>query len=282
MAFKHILLDIGVRPDAAPPRDIALAIAREHDALVTGLYVRPFRERQVPGMAGAGASLQLSSSFQRSMELQNAAEERTERELIDGFTKAAAAAGVRTEHHVEIATEGSVIPYFVRLGRVSDAIVLGGPKDAEGAAAAVHDVLFGAGVPVIIVPQASDSVGRRIVIAWNGSRESARAVKDALPVLERAERVSIVCVGLTRPGGNVQAGAELAQYLTLHGIEASLDNLNETSAPVGDTILDRARELKADLLVMGAYGHSRLREFVLGGVTKRILERSAIPVLMSH
>jgi len=107
-------------------------------------------------------------------------------------------------------------------------------------------------------------------------------VHDALPILRRADAVNVVCVDQAGPGSNLPPGAELARYLGCHGVEASLDNVHDSSLAVGDTILGHLKDIGADLLVMGAYGHSRLLEFVLGGVTKRILERTTVPVLMSH
>jgi nucleotide-binding universal stress UspA family protein len=287
MGFKHILLDLESTPDPVPSREVALDVARIHDALVTALYVRTVRERSISAIRSSMiAGNEATTDFQRMAETQSEEDQHIERDAIERFMRAAGAATVTADHVSEIVTDNSgVVPYLVHHGRTADLIVTGRAGDnGQGAdLGTIHDVLFGAGVPVVIVPSMpAGAIGRKVVIAWNGSRESARAVQDALPILERADAVHVVCVAQASPGSNLPPGAELARYLGCHGIEASLDNINDSTLSVGDTILGHIKDLGADLLVMGAYGHSRLREFVLGGVTKRILAHTPVPVLMSH
>jgi nucleotide-binding universal stress UspA family protein len=287
MAFKHLLLDLDGLPEPMASRELALELARAHDAVLTALYIRTIRERTIPSLSGAMVASELAAEFRRMAETQSAEGLRLEREALDRFMRAAAAAGVTADHAVEVVTDGeSAVPHLVRYGRTADAIVLGRAADGGGTgadASAIHDVVFGAGVPVIIVPQMPfGAIGHNVVVAWNGSRESARAVQDALPILERSRKATVVCVDQAKAGSNTPPGAELARYLGCHGIAADLADINDSSLPVGDTILAHIKDIGADLLVMGAYGHSRLREFVLGGVTKRILERTPVPVLMSH
>jgi nucleotide-binding universal stress UspA family protein len=238
-------------------------------------------------MATTASSVEVAAELRRIMQAQTDDEQQTERRVIDGFTRAAESFGVKTEHHIEtVGDDDAAVPKLVHYGRMSDMIVLGRAGAGDGSSpdlGLIHDVLFGSGVPIIIVPSPpADGVGRRVMIAWNGSRESARAVKDAMPILQRAEKVDIVCVDQARPGSNVQPGADLAHYLEMHGIPSSIGSLKANGMSVGDTLLAHQHDIGSDFLVMGAYGHSRLREFVLGGVTKRILERTAVPVLMSH
>ena len=287
MAMKHLLLELDDSPDADSSRDVAIELARAHEGFVTGLYVHITRTPRLPYTTATMISAQMSSELNRAARTDVEDQQRIQDETIDRFMRAAAAAGVAADHHVELVGEGGTpTPHLVRYGRTADAIVIGRKSDADGDPAnldVVHDVLFGAGVPVIVVPsKLMDGAGRRVLIAWNGSRESARAVKDALPFLEKAERVTVLCVGQTRAGANIRPGEEVTRYLGYHGIEASLDNIDEGSMTVGDAILMHQGDIGADMLVMGGYGHSRLREFVLGGVTKRILERCPTPVLMSH
>jgi nucleotide-binding universal stress UspA family protein len=286
MGFKHILLDLESIPDPVPSREVALDLARAHEALVTALYVRMIRERPISTIRSSMVAGELASDYRRVAESQSEEDIRIEHDAIERFMKAAGTAMVTADHVSEVVTDYSgVVPHLVHHGRTADLIVTGRAGDnGQGAdLGTIHDVLFGAGVPIVIVPaMPSGQIGRKVVIAWNGSRESARAVQDALPILERAERVNVVCVDQASPGANLPPGAELARYLGCHGIEASLDNIHDSTLTVGDTILGHIKDLGADLLVMGAYGHSRLREFVLGGVTKRILGHTTVPVLMSH
>jgi nucleotide-binding universal stress UspA family protein len=136
---------------------------------------------------------------------------------------------------------------------------------------------------VLAVPYAYERkpVGRRILVAWNGSREAARAVGDAMPLLERAEHVQ---VAVFRPdaGPGELPGADLAAHLARHGARANVTRHEASDIDVGNLLLSTAFDAQADLIVMGAWGHSRLAELVLGGVTRTILESMTVPVLMSH
>jgi nucleotide-binding universal stress UspA family protein len=286
MGFKHILLDLENTPDPVPSREMALDLARTHDALVTALYVRMIRERSISTIRSSMIAGDMATDYRRMTESQVEEDLRIERDAIDRFMRAAGAAMVTADHVSEVMTDSlGVVPHLVHHGRTADLIVTGraGENDQGADLSTIHDVLFGAGVPIVIVPaMPAGQIGRRVVIAWNGSRESARAVQDALPILECAESVNVVCVDQASPGSNLPPGAELARYLGCHGVEAQLDNIRDSTLTVGDTILGHIKDLGADLLVMGAYGHSRLREFVLGGVTKRVLAHATVPVLMSH
>lgn len=151
----------------------------------------------------------------------------------------------------------------------------------------LEDLLIGSGRPVMVLPdtaQDQQQPGQRIAIAWNGSREAARAVHDAMPLLRAAppDSVHIICPG-ERPGNErLPLGVELAQSLSRHGINAQVITLEKKHLNAGPDVLTAAYGLNADLLVMGAWGHSRLREFVLGGATDTALRESSIPVFMSH
>jgi nucleotide-binding universal stress UspA family protein len=132
------------------------------------------------------------------------------------------------------------------------------------------------------------TLGANIMVAWNGSRESARAVQDAMPFLQRAEKVTVVRLNESKsePGAssvNRIPGADIAFFLARHDVKAevaALDGVNDV--PMGDMLISRASDLDADLIVMGAYGHSRWQELVMGGATRTLLESMPIPVLMSH
>jgi nucleotide-binding universal stress UspA family protein len=145
------------------------------------------------------------------------------------------------------------------------------------------ELVLGAGRPVLLVPYAGRyaDAGKRVLIAWNASREAARAVADALPLLVRADAVDVVAFA---PGGDhgEVPGADLAHYLARHGVKANAAVDSAPEVAIGERILTRAADTDADLIVMGAYGRSRLSELVLGGATRTLLAAMTVPVLMAH
>jgi nucleotide-binding universal stress UspA family protein len=136
------------------------------------------------------------------------------------------------------------------------------------------------------VPHAghTGSIGRRVLIGWNGSPEAARAVHDALPLMVGAEAVTVVTIDPEGgPGANEEGpGADIARHLARHGLPVMVRRVTGPAAAAGDLLLNEAADLGADLIVMGAFGHSRLREFVLGGATRTLLAQMTAPVLMAH
>ncbi|MBB4286034.1 universal stress protein [Roseospira goensis] len=169
------------------------------------------------------------------------------------------------------------------LGRVSDLIVAGRPMpDRElPSLITLNAALMEAGRPVLVAPPTPvPTVGSSVAIAWNGSPEAARAVQAAMTFLERADTVTI----LAAAESDAPCGAdELAQYLAWHGVETTiLDVRGHHGDDVGKTLLTHCDHRAADLLVMGAYTHSRLRQLILGGVTRHVLDHATLPVLLSH
>jgi len=150
-----------------------------------------------------------------------------------------------------------------------------------------EDILFAFGGPTLLVPRkpmTAGSVGKRILVAWNGSRESRRALNDSLPLLAQADSVTILMVDpemVIAPHAG-EPGVAIAGYLGRHGISPDIKQTTSASKDVGDLILDCAADINADFIVMGAYGHSRVFELVLGGATRTVLGQSPLPVLMSH
>jgi nucleotide-binding universal stress UspA family protein len=149
-----------------------------------------------------------------------------------------------------------------------------------------EELVLSAGRPVLLIPYAGHfpEVGRRVLVAWNAGREAARAVTDALPLLARASIVQVVAFDPRKGGadhGDIP-GADIALLLARHGVKVSIAQQQSKEVDVGNQILSRAADMQSDLIVMGAYGHSRLRELVLGGVTRTLLDTMTVPVLMSH
>jgi nucleotide-binding universal stress UspA family protein len=169
--------------------------------------------------------------------------------------------------------------------RHADAAIVPQPdrRAAGDIGALAENLVMESGRPVLIVPNAGTYSGeaKHVVCAWNGTRESARAVADALPLLRRAEKVSILSVDPKGAEKRVP-GADIALHLARHGVTAEATTTYADGIGVGDALLSRIVDLGADMLVMGAYGHSRAREAVFGGATRDVLDRMTVPVLMSH
>ncbi len=175
------------------------------------------------------------------------------------------------------------------LGRTTDLIVIGRTNLDDKGASVTPDfpefVMMNSGRPVLIIPPnyPKETVGKKAMICWNASRESIRAVVDALPLLKRADLVQIVMYNIDDEADmdTSVAGTDIAEYLGRHGVNVEVLP-PQKSRKVGTSLLELATEQGTDLLVMGGYGHTRFREFLLGGVTRTILEETEIPVLMSH
>jgi nucleotide-binding universal stress UspA family protein len=169
--------------------------------------------------------------------------------------------------------------------RAADLVLAGQPErgDALGRRLA-GDLLLSAGRPILFVPFAGhfEDVGRRVLIAWNDSREAARAVADAMPILCRAESVVLLTLDTPAAAAPVEAAADVASQLARHGVKVNVDRQRVSEIDVGNLILANADDRDSDLIVMGGYGHSRVRERVLGGATRALLDVMIVPVLMSH
>jgi len=168
-----------------------------------------------------------------------------------------------------------------RLGRLADVIVMPHPSLTEGDESASMDAaLFGTGRPVIAVPaETKKGFGSKVAVAWDGSREGAMAVNAALPLLKQAKEVVVITA---REDDDVVEPSALARYLAGHGITAKTWAYTPGSESIADGLLGQAEHAGSDCLIMGAYGHSRLRERILGGATEGVLQRAKIPVLMAH
>jgi len=165
----------------------------------------------------------------------------------------------------------------------ADLTVLAASKDASPEAA-FEGALFKSGRPLLLVPmeEKPQAVGKRIVVAWKAKREAARALTDAEPFLREADQVTVVTVDAHPDGYGEGPGRDISTYLAHKGLNVELRNIDGLGQPAEVALIKEARALEADLIVMGGYGHSRLREFVFGGVTRALSRKATIPVLMSH
>jgi nucleotide-binding universal stress UspA family protein len=277
MPFRDILVHLDDSHGSIARLNAAIGLAQTHGAHLTGLYTLPVVDSALYGAAYAGPALP-------DMNLEAA--ERRAKEHEAEFCAATTQVGVRAEWRR--ATGDAAHPLIV-YGRCHDLIVLGqtDPQDLYSlSTGAGSQVILGAGRPVLVIPYIGPgpTLGERILLAWNGSREAARAFNDALPLLTAAAKVSLVIID--PPGGAEAEGnaatAAMRLHLARHGIAATPVERPANDIDVGDELLSQAADEGADLIVMGAYGHSRLREIVLGGTTRRLLQCMTVPVLMSH
>jgi nucleotide-binding universal stress UspA family protein len=181
---------------------------------------------------------------------------------------------------------------FVRCRTASADLIIAGQGDPQDPEAYVGDhfpenLLMSTGRPVLMVPYvgAFPSLGSEVMVAWDGSREATRAVHDALPFMQHAKKTTVVTVNGRKdePADSRPAGADLAAVIARHGVKVEVINIDEaTGASIGDALLCHASDLGANLIVMGAYGHARWQELVMGGATRDILKSMTLPVLMSH
>jgi nucleotide-binding universal stress UspA family protein len=252
----------------------ALLVARNFSAHLEVLHVRADPETMVPivgeGMSGAMVE-QVMDAMVKSVETRA----KSAREL---YQRTCGSAGAAVAWREVTGREPETVAAAARL---VDLAVLGRPDSADEApmAATLDAALFDTGRPVLVAPpKPASAVGSRIAIAWNGSPQAARAVGSALPFLKQAQQVVILSGG----GQDGPAPASgLASYLERHDVRAVIESFTFTGS-VGKAILDNAGRLGADLIVMGAYGHSRLREMMLGGATREVLAGATVPVLMAH
>ena len=202
-------------------------------------------------------------------------------ETLHGAGRFVARAGVEliSEH-----TPSEPRTRFAQLARVHDVTVLDAAASGTQGREAIEDALFDSGRPVLVVPQhGGRAVPRRIVIAWDGSARAARAVADALPFLQSADTIVAVTIAGEKDLSRMAPGADLATYLARHGVsDCKLANLTARRADVAARLRLFASEGDIEMIVMGAFVHSRFREAVLGGVTRSLLDDAPVPLFMSH
>jgi nucleotide-binding universal stress UspA family protein len=277
MGFKDLTVFVDTKRDNDTRVRLAVGLAREHEAHLAGVHVMPVPE--IPPYLESGL-------VDRIVKLHVEQTAETARALEARFSEAA-----RRE---AVSAEWRVVRDFYDVGvdhaRYADMLIVG-QTDPDGAPASLmaeirpEELALSSGRPVLVVPCVGrfDTIGRNILVAWTPTREATRAVNDALPLLTRAEQVTILVVDPDRFHGHGEApGADIARHLARHGVKPEVERTVAGEIGVDDAILSRAADLSSDLLVMGAYGHSRFRELVLGGVTRGILHHMTLPVLLSH
>jgi nucleotide-binding universal stress UspA family protein len=278
VALKDILLLVDQSSSAPARIDVASRLASRFGAHMAGLYV------SAPTGIPASIRAELPALAIKNLARFEAQAVEAAREL---FMARASQPGVTLEWRDREGEAGQVVG---RHARYADLAVVGqdDPRDAEPNAprGVAERVLLESGRPVLVVPYvgARSPVGERVVVAWNASREAARAANDALPILERAAKVTVLSINpRSGPAGDGEVpGADMALHLARHGVRAEANTIESEDVKAAELLLSSLADLGADLLVMGGYGRSRLRELVLGGVTRSILGAMTTPVFMSH
>ena len=305
MHIKDIVIHQGPDSRSAARLDVAMALAKAHDARVIGVFVKV--DPGDPEYWWLAFSKEAMATWLSTLEKIGAEAEET-------FKTRMAEEGLEGEWRV---MDGNVTDAMMTCARYGDLTVIGQANPDEPAydSSMPDQLVLGAGGPVLVVPYAGnfETIGRRVMVAWNGEREAARAVRDAMPILKQAE--TVIVYSINPADKRHLAGADICAHLARHGVRAEARHTvlgpeteavssalqtvggfgfqqrghwTQTQHPpiaeadAGNALLSAVSDSAADLLVMGAYGHSRVRELVLGGVTREILRTMTVPVLMSN
>ena len=283
MAFKDLLMVLTTYPDPTPVAELAQgvdfaaaigakisAVACEVEFRIPGSVVGNLLN--VPALAAAESRKSSTNALALLTTFQQAAEKRE----------------VFHERRSDTCLISEVADVLVEHARLRDLTIV---PVGEGDYVDVGDwyveqIVFGSGRPTLITPKPASHRGaltlNTAVVAWDFSRPAARAIADAIPILAMAKRVYVVTVTGDKAINTRRSGAELAKHLAIHGVEVTLDTTNAAGRSIGDTLDSYVASREADLLVMGAYGHSRIRDFILGGATKSMLARPPLPIFLSH
>lgn len=279
MAYKSILVLVDGTPASAARIRIALNLAQTQEACVTGMFLA--QQPVVPvDFGGSGAA-----------ELFNAAYMEVEREgvsarvLFDQEVAGLPTARISWQQYI-----GTPLPTACLLARGHDLTIVGQYNPQQGGdrlpPGFPEALVLAAGRPVLVIPYncTLPTIGSRVMLAWDGGRESARAIADALPILRHAQKVTLSTI-VHKPAKQEKTpspSADISLYLQRQGIAVEVRQETALNISEGEAILSLAADLQADLIVMGLYGHSRLRELIVGGVSRTILSAMTAPVLMSH
>lgn len=277
MGYKTILVYVDDADRCAPLVDAASQIAVAEGAHVIGLHVIP--DIQVYAAAEAQLPAEVFES-QRRYNLEVAAK-------AEALFNEAISPKVKSFEWRAVDEDGSNIGDRVLEHALVADLVIAGQIDPDIASrrrvGTPERLLLSGRRPILLVPYIGfESIGQRVAIAWNGSAEASRAVFDAMPLIKAAKSVSVIAVDVKDSATHPASAEALAKVLERHGVEAKPHHVASAGVDIGSVLLSRLADEGDDLLVMGGYGHSRLREFVFGGATRAILQQMTVPVLMSH
>lgn len=278
MTYKTILVHCDAGKVVAHRLAIAAELAERFDARLVGLHARPPFE--TPIYLDAGGAIPMDDLYRAYEETVKA----NEAVAAAAFKSATAGKAIATEWR---AIEGDSVAVLAAHACYADLVVLGQaePEQTVSPSDLPESVALAVGRPILVVPYiGATTPGKVVMLCWNASREAARAASDALPLLRAAEKVVVLAVDpeTSAAGHGADPGADVAVWLAHHDIKVSIRREVASKTDVGSVILSRAADLGADLIVMGVYGHSRLRELVMGGASRELLAGMTLPILMSH
>jgi nucleotide-binding universal stress UspA family protein len=273
MMIKDIVVTLGLG-ERDPAGDFAVSVAEAFEAHLVGVAVTyaPI----VPGALFAVPAQFIESQRAEAVKAVTAARAR--------FESAVRTAGVSAEVRTIDGSISEAANQIAQMARRFDLAIVAQPDRKAAYEIVGETVLFDSGRPTLMVPfvqKAGLKLGR-VLVCWDGSRAASRAVADALPFLKRAGDIDVLIVAGDRGKSDEVPGADLGQHLARHGLKINVRRITSPDIGIAETILSTAADSSADLLVMGGYGHSRLREFVLGGVTESIIGAMTVPTLLSH
>jgi nucleotide-binding universal stress UspA family protein len=279
MAIKDILLALRSYPEPTKTSAIeaAVSIAAVLDSHIAAIACEIHLE--IPSSLISSPLLNVPALIASETQISRS----NVQKLLTAFEAAAAKQGVMFETVRDRCLAGEAPDLFVQYALLRDLTIMPVSED--------HDqwyceaVIFGSGKPTLVLPEGSSSRTFQLntaVVAWDFSRAAARAVADAIPLLEKARHVRIVTVLGEKSIDSKRSTEELAKNLSRHGLEVELEKADAKGRTIGETLEACTRSCNADILVMGAYGHSRFKEFVLGGATRSLLARPPLPILFSH
>jgi nucleotide-binding universal stress UspA family protein len=281
MSYKTILVHLDSSPRASTRLEFALQLAFTHEAHLIGLFA-PFQPNpNLTSLYGVAAAPDFINQLEA---LRTAQSTLLERQFRSGIARQGLAGEWRsTEEYAN-----HIVPLHARH---ADLVIAGQfERNAQASFVAENfceNLVLSSGCPTLFLPYAGTFpvVGKHVMVAWDGSREATRAVHDALPFLQGAARVTVVTANALPPKEPRQRipGADIAAVIARHGVKVEIVEVEGADGRhIGDFLLSQAADLGADLLVMGAYGHPRWQEIIVGGVTRTLFESMTIPVLMAH
>jgi nucleotide-binding universal stress UspA family protein len=274
--IKDVLVNLSSRSQQNFTPDYAISIAAALGAHAVGIAF--VYDAIIPDGAFGGVPVEL-------IEMQRQENSKRAAGAVQHFEASAKAAAISAESRTLDATLGGGAALFAELARRFDLAVVGQAQEEGGSSQElmIEAALFETGRPVLVVPyiQKQGLKLDRVIACWDGGRTAARAIADAMVFLQRAKAVELVIVAEEHKREEV-TGASMLQHLSRHGVTATVKRMSKGDLSVDNVILSYAADSGADFMVMGGYGHSRLREFILGGVTRGILNSMTVPVLMSH
>ena len=286
MTIKHILIPTTGVKSSGTALGTSLLLARLFEAHAEVLFIKEDLLSILP-LAAEGITGSIAGELMEGLRRDQDAEEKLTRQTFDDLLAL---------HQIDYranslpmdqasaswsAAEGSAREEIIRCGAAHDLVVVGRPADDVNSAPLVEAALFGTGRPVLVSPPVSpETLGENVLIGWNRSPLSARAMQSAMSFLERAREVTIVTVTTgAKPGPSPH---DMARHLAWHSIDAGVKEIAPDYRSVGEVLLAEAEDAGSDLVVMGAYSQGRLRELLMGGVTRHVLAHAEVPVLMAH